>query len=143
MKIKALTIPLLLTIILGACSVNKKSRNHVIPSFSLTFGKTGGFTNINPIYSINNTGDLFKQATDKADPVPVKKLSSASLDSIYLLLKQTDFLSQPISHTGNISSYLELKMDTLQRKIMWTESAQLPPACLKLHLYLMETIKNK
>lgn len=142
MKLKQILLLLFITVLLGACAGTKKNQEYSMPAFSLTFGKTGGFTNLNPVYSINNSGNLFKQTSEKTEPVLIKKLTSSQVDSIYLLLKQTDFLDPNISHPGNIANYLEFKQDNLQRKIIWTDNTQLTPACLKLHLYVTKTIKN-
>jgi hypothetical protein len=142
MKIKKLCLLFISTAIFGACISGKKTSYQPLPVFSVTFGKTGGFTNINPVYTVNNTGNILKQQSEKAEPVLLKKLPPVCVDSVYLLIKQTNFLKDKISIPGNISNYLELKQDTLKRRIIWSDNSQLSPATLKLHLYLLKMIKH-
>ncbi|NJK96330.1 MAG: hypothetical protein HC905_16725 [Bacteroidales bacterium] len=124
------------------CGGSKKSKINTIPAFTITFGKTGGFTNINPVYTFNEKGELLKQPKENATPELLKKLPAIKVDSVYHLIKETGFLEQPLSNPGNISRYIELQKDTLKRQIIWADDHQLSPAYQKLHGYLLSLIKN-
>jgi hypothetical protein len=142
MKIKYLFPAIFLSAILGACAGSKTLPDPQLPEFKITYGKTGGFTNINPLYTINSKGDLTKQLSEMSAPSLIRNLAPAQLDSVYLLIKETDFLKENIARTGNISNYIEFRQDTLYRSIKWTDNSQLSPASHKLHLYLQKMIKN-
>lgn len=128
-------------ILLSSCSGSRNTKTES-PRFSVSFGKTGGFTNLNPIYTIFSSGEVTRKSGVDSIPVIIKKLQPNQIDSVFQLLKATGFLKNPINHPGNISNYIELKQDTLKRKIIWNDNFQLTPDIRSLQTYLMLMIKK-
>jgi hypothetical protein len=141
MDLKSIFRIVLLTLILSSCA-GSRNNNKLLPPFSVSFGKTGGFTNMNPVYTIFSSGEVTSNSDIASNPVLLKNLPLIKVDSVFLLLKETGFLKHQIRQSGNISYYIEFKQDTFHRKIIWNDNVQLTPDILKLHTYLMLMIKK-
>lgn len=142
MKLHRLLLILLFAPLLIGCSGGKKAITGSIPSFTVIFGKTGGFTNTNPVYIVNSKGEVSKKMSLNATAELINKIPLSATDSIYTLLKKTGFLEQKIHFPSNISRYIELQRDTIYSRIVWENDSQITPEIKILHLYLLKLIKK-
>lgn len=124
------------------CNGSKKSAINSEKVFLLSVGKTGGFTNTNPLYTLNNKGELNKKEDSESDFKFIKKIPASKTDSVMLLVKQSKFLEQKIDYTSNITYFIELQQGTLNNKISWGDDSQITPELKRLHLFLLSLIQK-
>jgi len=125
------------------CSSSKKSRAIESYSFEIFFGNTGGFSNINPIFSVKNNGDVFKKNNATSDAFLLKKIEIPKIDSLYTLIAKSNFENLKINHISNLTHYIEIKSEKFTNKIMWHENSQLPDEGKKLYNFLLSTVKKQ
>lgn len=139
---KIFFISLVFVFCIVSCSVGKKGSKQATHDFSVTFGKTGGFTNINPSYTVNSGGEVFKKENKTSDPQLIRKLSTVQTDSVFILLNESRFMDLKINFPSNITNFIEVGHDSITNRIQWRDESQIPPAVQKLHSYLLSVIKN-
>jgi hypothetical protein len=125
-----------------SCSSSRKAYTGPRYNFEIRFGSTGGFTNINPGFIVKSNGELSKQATPTAAIEPLRKLSLAETDSIYVLLDRADFNKLRINQVSNFTQYIEVKSENINNKICWFKPTQLTSEVNALHNFLLNLIKN-
>jgi hypothetical protein len=110
--------------------------------FEILYGSTGGFTNTNPIYIIKSDGDILKKDKPSSAPNPLKRINRHKIDSLYLLIKESDFCNLKIKEISNFTHYIEIKSDRCNNKVMWFDASQLPDNVKKLYDSLKGVIQN-
>lgn len=142
-KIKYLvfTLSVFLTLIVFACSANSRvSGRTKTPGFDLYFGKTGGFTNINPTYQINSNGKVYKRNNSKSEFILLKKIKKHTVDSVYNLLIKSQFNELSIKEVSNITYFIEVKSEMINNKITWYQTSQIPVDIKELNLLINRII---
>jgi hypothetical protein len=124
------------------CSLSHKTANKEKYPFEIRFGSTGGFSNINPIFIVKHTGEVLKKDNSSAEPNLVRKISKQKTDSIYQLIKDSNFSNLTIKHTSNLTHYIEIQSDKFTNKVMWFNESQIPEELKKLNDILLSAIKN-
>jgi len=110
--------------------------------YTIIFGQTGGFTNINPIFKLNNSGELWRKANQDADFEFLKNVDDQKLAQINNLLNQINFDTLTIHDVGNVTYFIEFKSTQTSKKITWTDDTALSPPVEGLYKQLLSNLKN-
>jgi hypothetical protein len=132
----------LLCVVFAVSCSNKKIAKVDMPAYSLVFGKTGGFTNLNPQYIFYGTGELYKKDMSNESPVLVKKVDATVCHSIYKLTQSQNILELKVNYTANITYYIEYHQGSLFNRIQWGNESQITPEIKQLHELLLELLKT-
>lgn len=124
------------------CSNSRKLGTAETYSFAVLFGNTGGFTNLNPVFIVKNSGEVLRKENASAEAVFLKKIDRHKIDSLYVFIKETNFGALQIKKTSNLTSYIEIKSENINNRITWTIDSQLPEEVNKLHRFL-NSLVNK
>lgn len=133
---------LILAVLLVNCAGAKRNSKKTSPEYSITFGRTGGFTNINPVFTVTSKGEVSRKSNQNASAIPLKKLTQTQIDSVSTFLYNSKFHSLKIDFPYNITNYIELQDSSGISKIQWSKDEQITPEIKKLHSYLLSLIKN-
>jgi hypothetical protein len=133
-------VPLFL--ILMDCSNSRKLNSADSYPFEVVFGNTGGFTNLNPVFVIKSSGEVFKKENTASEPLLLKKIDRHKIDSLYLFIKKTNFGALQMKQPSNLSRYIEIKSEKINNRIMWSNDSQLPEEANKLYRFL-NSLVNK
>lgn len=142
MKFLNLFLIVFLILFASACSSGKKISTKSLPPFSISFGKSGGFTNINPEYILNSKGELYKKNAPSNEPVLLKKVDKSSLQLILKTAQEADILEVKIDYTSNITNYIEYHIGSLFNRIQWANETQLTPNLIQLNKLLLQLLKK-
>lgn len=124
------------------CSPKRKTSTIDAYPFEIRFGNTGGFTNINPVFMVKSTGEVLKKDNATSEPYLLKKITRPMVDSLYLLIKASNFESLQINQVSNMTKYIEIKSEKFTNKVTWFDDTQIPVELMKLNQTLINTIKN-
>jgi len=95
-------------------------------AFTLSFGSGGGFSGGSTIYSVDNTGKLYKQqklgSNLTAQPQELAKLTKKEIREIKKLMAEVNFPSLQINTPGNMSQFVNLKENGQEFKTTWSGS---------------------
>jgi hypothetical protein len=108
--------------------------------FELYFGKTGGFTNINPTFEIKSNGEIYKRNSYKTEFYLLKKVEKSAIDSIFNLLIKSRFNELSIKEVSNMTNFIEVKSDKINNKITWYQDSQIPDDIKKLQQFVHKII---
>jgi len=133
-------VPLFLILI--DCSNSRKLNSVESYPFEVVFGNTGGFTNLNPVFVIKSSGDVFKKENPTSEPVLLKKIDRHKIDSLYLFIKESNFGALQMKQPSNFNKYIEIKSGKINNRIMWSNDSQLPEEVNKLYRFL-NSLVNK
>jgi hypothetical protein len=125
-----------------SCASSQKTAIRESYPFEVRFGSTGGFSNINPIFSIRQTGEVLKKDNSSSEPYLAKKITKQQIDSLYQLIRECNFSNLKINRISNYTHYIEIQTDQYTNKVMWFNDSQIPDALKKLYNTLINTIKN-
>lgn len=141
---KMFRMPVLISLFLSILNCSSNQRVSTIDGypFEILFGSTGGFTNINTVYIVRSTGEILKKDNDSSQPYLLRKITRPTLDSIYLLIRESNFGSLKINKVSNFTKYIEIKSEKFANKVTWFDDFQIPVALMKLNNTLLKTIKN-
>ncbi len=128
-------------LMLSCSNTSKVPKADTFP-FEIHFGSTGGFTNLNPVFIIKSNGEVFKKDNAKANPLLLKNIDATKIDSIYLLIKQSNFADLKISNISNYTNYIEINYEKCNNKIMWYNQSQIPTEVQNLYKFLLSIIKK-
>jgi len=123
------------------CSNTRRSTNAEHFNFDVFFGRSGGFSNMNPVFEIKSNGEVLRGDHAKSPLIILKKLENSKIDSLYYLINQCNFGSLSIKQVSNITYYIELKSDKVNNKVTWFDESQIPLEVRRLHQFLMQLIK--
>lgn len=140
-KIRIILI-VLLGIYLPGCSQSKKISIRNSYPFEISFGQTGGFTNMNPVFIVKNSGEVLKKETAASTPVMLKKIKMSQIDSLYAYLEDSGFSTLTIAHPSNITNFIDIQSEKGKNKITWSDEAQIPDKVKKLNRYLLSIVKK-
>jgi hypothetical protein len=87
---------------------------------SVTFGKTGGFTNIPMEYALQNTRRIFEIAADTAKQV--NRISRKEMKEIMAGLDSMDFKNLTLNEPGNMTYFLHVKNESWQNRVQWSDN---------------------
>ena len=142
MRLPNFLIPVLFTFLFFDCTTGKKIEKTDHYNYEISFGSTGGFTNINPVYSIKSNGEVIKQDNKNSAQNILKTIEKNKTDSIYWLIKTCDFGNIKIREISNFTDYIKLKSDSISNEVFWYNDSQISPELKNLHRFLLTVIKN-
>jgi len=125
-----------------SCASSRNTTTRESYPFEIRFGSTGGFSNINPMFSIRQTGEVLKKENPTTTPYLIKKITKQKVDSLYQLIRVSDFSNLKINRISNYTNYIQIQTDHYTNKVMWFNDSQIPDALKKLYDTLINTIKN-
>ena len=132
-----------LLLLYTTCSNSKKAAHtFVVPEFEITYGRTGGFSNINPVYKIKSNGEVLKSETESSPFSLLRKLDSASIDSLYALVQRCNFATLKINETSNLTKFIAVKSGNMDNKITWYSDDQIPAGVLSLYQFITSLLKK-
>jgi hypothetical protein len=138
---KPLNVFLLLILILTmALSCNSTRKISLAENMSeISFGRTGGFTNIPDEYRINEKGDVFKITGNEL--TKVNSLSRRRMKRIAGQFNGLDFDHCEINEPGNISYFIRVVTPDYEKRVIWNDLTSNDP--LKdLYNELLKTLKQ-
>ena len=143
-SIKIIRQMLLISLLLFmfSCSTNRKVLAIDAYTFEIFFGSTGGFTNINPVFMVKSNGEVLKKDNSSSAPYPLKRISRSATDTLYMLIRGSNFARLKINQISNFTNYIEIKSEKFNNKVMWFNDSQIPVELKKLHDTLVNTIKK-
>jgi len=143
-SIKTIKQLLLISIFLFmfSCSISRKVSATDTYLFEIFFGSTGGVTNINPVFIVKSTGEVLKKDNSASNPYALKRIGKSTLDTLYLLIKESHFANLKINQIANYTNYIEIKSEKFNNKVMWFNDSQIPVELKKLYDTLVNTIKK-
>lgn len=124
------------------CSNTRKMTTVDTYPFEILFGSEGGFTNINPVFIVKSSGEVLKKDNSSSDSYLLKRMDKHKIDSLYLLIGESNFGNLKIKQISNFTNYIEIKSEKLNNKIMWFNDSQIPVEVKKLYLYLLNAVKK-
>lgn len=136
----AVLLLLQLTMFAG-CSHTHKVQKLNTPEFELLVGKTGGFTNINPIFKIKSNGEVLKSDRANAPFYKLRNIDRNKVDSIYNFIITSNFGDLRIKKISNMTNYLEFNSDKIHNRIEWFDENQLPARVIKLYQFVLIILK--
>jgi len=141
---KIIKMLMLLSLFLFIQNCSSKSKLSAIDTylFEIFFGSTGGFSNINPVFMVKSNGEVQKKDNAFSEPFLLKKITKPTLDSLYVLIRESNFATLKINRISNITKYIEIKSEKFTNKVSWFDDSQIPVELLKLNKALINTIKN-
>jgi len=133
---------LLLVLIAGITGIgcaSQKAQKAPDHSFTtITFGKTGGVTNIPDAYSLTAGGTVNRLENEK--PVEIGKARRSAVKKIEWKIEEMDFMSMGLRETGNMTYFIEVIAPTGNHRVTWTDATEAPEAMELYHL-LTATVK--
>jgi hypothetical protein len=139
-RFTAVLILLQLMMFIG-CAHSHKVRKVDTPEFELLVGKTGGFTNINPVFKIKSNGEVLKCDRANAPFYKLKNIDRSKTDSIYSLVMKCNFAALRLKKVSNMTNYLEFTSDKIHNRIEWFDENQLPAGVNELYQYVLIILK--
>lgn len=85
----------------------------------ISFGKSGGFTNIPLDYRIDSSGAIYKIKGD--DSLKAGFLSKRDIRKIREMLSDSDFEHLEVDDPGNITYYISVMTDEYQNTVRWND----------------------
>ena len=137
--IKSMLFPVLIAGFTGMGCASQKAQKTPDHSFTaITFGKTGGVTNIPDSYSLTAGGIVSR--LEKEEPVEIGQVRRSTVRKIERKIEEMDFMSMDLRETGNMTYFIEVIAPSGNQKITWTHSTEAPEA-MELYRALTETVK--
>ena len=93
----------------------------------IAFGKGGGFTGKYNDYLLDKDGTLFKKDPAKNSWVKLKKIAGKELKELSQTVADEKIISLNFNHPYNMSSYIEIRKDTIINRIIWGDAKNPPP----------------
>jgi len=140
-RIKPLVLISSFLLLLNCTSSHKASTIDAYP-FEIRFGNTGGFTNINPVFMVKSTREVLKKDNVSSEPYLLRKTTKPKLDSLYLLIRESNLGNLKINQVSNFTKYIEIKSEKYNNKVMWFNDSQIPVELKRLYDTLIDAIKN-
>jgi hypothetical protein len=123
------------------CSIIRKSPPIEKYDFEIHFGSIGGFTNTNPVYTVKSNGEVMKK--DKfSDSYVLKRINRHKVDSLFLLIRNSNFNDLKIKQISNFTNYIEIQSVKCTNKVMWFDDSQIPVEVKKLYGTLIGIIQK-
>lgn len=107
-------------LIFGCSTLEKQTSDQQFQS--IVFGKTGGFSNINNIYTIERNGMVSREAG--GDHTMIFELRKKDIRKIDKELSNINFTSMDLSDVGNMTHYIEVNYSNSTKKNTWVESTE-------------------
>lgn len=125
---------IILTFLLNSCMTGEQISNTGVKK--VQFGKGGGFTGVETVYTLNQDGDI----KDKSDTV-LHKISKK--DVLELFEKASKNKDIEFQKPENLYSFITIITETDTNRIVWgRETSVVPSDILDLHKKLMNKIKK-
>ena len=119
MKISDVLFLLILILTMAlSCNSSRKISSGNVPS-EISFGRTGGFTNIPDEYRIYQKGHVFKITRD--DSTQINDISRKKMRIITGLLGDMDFEHLEINEPGNISYFVRVVTRDYENRVIWND----------------------
>jgi len=104
----------------GCSTLEKQTSDQQVQSIS--FGKTGGFSNINNTYNIERNGKISREA--QGDHKVINEIRKKDIRKIEKELSRIGFTSLDLSEVGNITYYIEVNYANSTKKNTWIETTE-------------------
>lgn len=108
--------------LLPSCSSNKKIASTKLSFNTISFGKSGGFTNLKEEYIINNNRSIFKLVNGNEEVI--NKVDKPLFSEIDKQIIAMNFFILDIHANGNITYFIEIKKESNSNKVTWTDSTE-------------------
>jgi hypothetical protein len=119
--------------------ITRKAQKIPDQSFTIiSFGKTGGVTNIPDSYAMTAEGSISRLG--KEAPVVIGQASRSMLKKIKRMILETNFMSTDLRETGNMTYFIEIDTPSGTHGVTWAQSTE-APGIKELYQALTETIK--
>jgi hypothetical protein len=141
-RIINLFVPVFLLLLMVACSTSRKAPAIDRYPFEIYFGSTGGFTNINPSYIVRSSGEVLRKENSSSDPNHLKHIRRQKIDSLYLLIQESNLGNLKIKQISNVTNYIEIKSEKFNNRLEWFDDSQIPFEVNKLYHSLLSVIKK-
>jgi hypothetical protein len=105
----------------------------------ISFGRSGGFTNIPLEYVLFEKGQLFKVEQDSL--VKVLKINTKQLKTLDSLFVKADFEKLELNNPGNITYHIKRIKSGSEREIKWSDPSENEPL-RELYNALMKLTKK-
>ncbi len=113
-------------------------RNPLKGDLEISFGKTGGFTNIPVVYMINSKGDVFRMKTN--DPVRINSVSRCVIRKLRRYISEMDFEHVEMNDPGNITNFITVSCEQYRNTVKWNDRTD-NEKVKELYKELMKTVK--
>lgn len=124
------------------CSHTHKMATVDTYPFEILFGNEGGFTNINPCFIVKSSGEILKKDNSSSDSYLLKRMDKHKIDSLYLLIGESNFGNLKIKQISNFTHYIEIKSGKFNNKIMWFNDSQIPVEVKNLYQSLINAVNK-
>jgi hypothetical protein len=133
-KKHSLTLILLLLI---SCAPSRKSTDQERP-FQISFGHTGGFTNVKLEFLIKENREAF--SVENTNLIKIKKISRKEMREIKQMIESTDFKNLKSEPPGNINYFIKVQTREFENTMSWTPPS-LNSSLNELYVKLSEIVK--
>jgi len=106
--------------IYGCSTLEKQTADQQFQS--IVFGKTGGFSNINNIYTIERNGKVSREV--QGDQKMIIEIRKKDIRKIEKELSSLQFNSMDLSEVGNLTYYIEVHYANSSKKNTWVETTE-------------------
>ena len=132
-----ISIALWVAILLSACS-NTRDVAALDASWRLSFGYTGGATNVPVAYTVLSNRQLVR--IEGATEAPIKRVTRRQMKKIRHMLDDMNFSGIKVSDRGNITYYISLVDRGNTHTLTWSDQSD-QPVIVALYQELFSMVK--
>lgn len=134
MRIMIISLVLLYSFALPEKSVNVSKTDRI------SFGRTGGFTNMTVEYALFGNGKVYRVKDN--DLVKVCRIKKELVSEIECSFKCSGFRDLVINEPGNMTYFIKVVKADYQNEVRWSDNDQ-NPQLKALYDSLMDIVKGK
>jgi hypothetical protein len=105
---------------------------------AISFGKTGGFTNIPVEYRIDSAGNVFRIKSN--DPVKINSVPRSVMRKLRRSLSRMDFEKVELQDPGNITYFITVISSRYRNTVKWNDNTE-NEKIKDLYKELMKSVK--
>ena len=124
----------------SCCIFNRANSANSLSFKSISFGRSGGFTNLTEEYILNAQGCVLK--VSGKDSTVINHIDKCHLNKINRQIKSIDFFSIDFKEYSNMNNFIRIESETKTNEVIWSQSSEI--AQIKdLYKRLTNLLNNK
>lgn len=125
-------------LLLAGCNPTKQTAGSDRP-YEITFGRTGGFTNVTVEFMIRENREVFRITNGQS--TKTNKITARKMKEIRNLIDSVGFKNLTPEEPGNVNYFIKVQHPEYENRVQWSDPSVESPLNTLYHL-LLTTIKQ-